>query len=124
MKSLQTSHSAAKVGVRLSELLPGQRRLVLLMAELEFGDIKGLHVRAGQPWFESPPSVTRELKFSERSPSPAEPPGIDFVLRRQVLELLRALESLRDGVVDCVEVRHGLPHRLFLTGPHLEGRAP
>ncbi len=122
MKPLPDSHPAANAEVRVSQLLPGQRRLVHLMAEVGFGEIKRLHVCAGQPSFEPAPSVTRELRFNDRTVSPLRSPGKDFVLCRQVHELLRTLERLGDGMVDRLEIRHGLPNRVFLTDSHIDGR--
>lgn len=97
------------------ESLPqGQKRLVRLMQEIKFGRIEHLHVRAGEPTFDPPPRVMREVKFgSENGPHAATP---DFALKAQVVELLEHLSRLSSGVVDLLEVKGGLPFRMFIKG--------
>ena len=41
----------------------------------------------------------------------------DYLLKQQVVELLRVLDRLGDGVIDALEVKHGLPFRLQYTEP-------
>lgn len=38
----------------------------------------------------------------------------DFLLKRQVVELIEELTGLGDGIVSLIEVKHGLPFRVFL----------
>jgi len=98
--------------VALASLPPAGERLVRLMQELNFGQVWGLVVRDGEPVFDPPPRVVREVKFGgENGPRPETAKG-DFALKAQVRELLAQLESLGDGIVECIEVKHGLPFRM------------
>ncbi|MGD9791229.1 MAG: hypothetical protein AB7Q00_09315 [Phycisphaerales bacterium] len=103
----------AQNAVRTESLRPGARRLVELMQQIGFGRIEHLHVAGGEPVFEPAPKVIREVKF-DREPGqhPADRPP-DFALKRAVVELLAELRQLDDAAV-TIEVRHGLPFRLFM----------
>ena len=98
--------------VALASLSPAGERLVRLMQELNFGQVRDLVVRDGDPVFDPPPRVVREVKFGgENGPRPETAKG-DFALKAQVREMLAQLEALGDGVVECIEVKHGLPFKM------------
>jgi len=95
-----------------SSLSHQQTRLIEVMQELNFGQVQDLVVRDGEPVFDPPPRVVREVKFGgENGPRPESAKG-DFALKVQVRELLAQLEALGDGVVECIEVKHGLPFKM------------
>lgn len=98
-------------------LLPERRRLVELMQRLHFGQIVGLHLRNGRPVLDPPPQLVRDRKLGSepmpRSASPCE----DFLLKQQVVELFAYFDEIGDGVVDLIEIKHGLPFRLQHTEP-------
>jgi len=82
------------------------------MQELNFGQVRNLVIRDGEPVFDPPPRVVREVKFGgENGPRP-EVAKADFALKAQVRELLAQLEAMGDGVVRCIEVKHGLPFKM------------
>jgi hypothetical protein len=100
--------------VALASLSPAGERLVRLMQELNFGQVRDLIVRDGEPVFDPPPRVVREVKFGgENGPRPEAAKG-DFALKAQVREMLARLEALGDGVVECIEVKHGLPFKMIV----------
>lgn len=108
MRSVQRIDSPPS-DVRLSQIPPDRRRLIDLMQWLNFGQIQRLHVRAGEPSFEPLPRVVREIKFAaENGPRP-EAELDDFALKAQVVELFNHCEQLRDGVIECLVVKHGVP---------------
>lgn len=91
-----------------------RKRLVELMQHINFGRVEGLVVRNQQPVLDPPPTVIREVKFgAENGPRP-ELHLDDFTLKSQVVELLDALDDLCDGVIDVLEVKHGLPFRMLI----------
>lgn len=93
-------------------LPPAGARLVELMQGVNFGRIEGLAVRAGAPVLDPPPHVLRDLKFgSENRPRP-EAAQRDFSLKAEVRELFAHLEAMGNGVVGCLEIRHGLPFKM------------
>ena len=93
-------------------LLNGEARLLQIMRQLEFGRIENLTVRAGEPIFNPPPKISRDIKFGSDSDSNQEPPNDDFLLKIHVNELFDHLERIGDGSVAVIEVKHGLPFRL------------
>ena len=110
---------------RTSNLSPACRRLVETLARLGFGVIEGLQVRSGEPVFDPPPNIIREVRFSESTERTApRPRSTDFVLCKQVVALLDTLRELGDGTIARLEVRHGLPHRILIPASSVEGRRP
>ena len=101
-----------------SSLTPARRRMVERLQQLNFGRVEGHLVRGGEPVFGPATRVVREIKFGgENVPQPER--GLDdFVVKAQVVELLRCLSEIGDGRIDVLEVKHGLPFRLILAeGP-------
>ena len=97
-----------------SSLSGPQKRLVELMQRLNFGRIEGLVVQAGQPAFDPLPRIVRDIKIGgENGPRPEAASG-DFALKSQITELLEHLSQLRDGPVEVIEVKNGLPFRLVV----------
>jgi hypothetical protein len=97
-----------------SDLSVARRRLVELMQRLDFGTVEGLRVQAGEPVFDPPPRVVRDVKFGpESAPRPARG-GEDYALKSQVVDLLRLLDEVGSGTIESITVLHGLPFRARL----------
>ena len=93
-------------------LSPSQRRLLGLMQRISFGRIEALVVRDGQPVFDPPPRVIREVKFGgENGPRP-EVAKQDFALKAQVREFFEHLNELDNATIRSVEIKHGLPFKM------------
>ena len=97
-----------------------RRRLVETMQRLNFGRIEGLVIRNGSPVFEPAPKLTQDIKLGAQSGARPELALDDFTLRDSVSELFEHFERVRDGIIDLIEVRHGLPAR-FLATPTWSG---
>jgi hypothetical protein len=95
-----------------ADLCPAGVRLVELMQRINFGRIERLAVRGGEPVFDPPPRVVREIKFGgDNGPRP-ESAKADFSLKSQVCGLFARLEALGDGVILRIDVQHGLPFKM------------
>jgi len=95
-------------------LSPARARLVEVMQRLNFGRVEGLVVRRGEPVLDPPPRVVREVKFcTENGPRP-ETAKDDFALKAQVRELFAHMETMGDGIIARIEVKHGLPFRMIV----------
>lgn len=71
--------------------------------------------RAHQPVFDPPPTMIREHKFAaENGPRP-ELASTDFLLKRQIAELFAFFDERQNGVIDVLEIKHGLPFRMIVT---------
>jgi len=107
---------AVAAAPRKSGLSPSRRRLLTLLQRLNFGRIEGLAVRGGEPVFDPQPRVVREVKFlCENGPRP-ETAMADFALKAQVQDLFAHLEAVGEGVVESIEVKHGLPFKMTVEG--------
>ncbi|MCX5674887.1 MAG: hypothetical protein NTX87_07750 [Planctomycetota bacterium] len=93
-------------------LSPRRRALVELMQHINFGRVEGLVVRGGEPVFDPPPRVIRAVKMGGDNGGRPEMRLTNFELRQEVLELFEHIERLGDGVVRCIEVKHGLPFHM------------
>ena len=98
--------------ITLASLPSERRRLLKRMQQINFGRIENLVLKGGQPVLSPSPRVVREVKFGgENGPCP-EASIEDFALKAQVVELLRYMDKLQDGVIGVLEIKHGLPFRM------------
>lgn len=100
--------------VTKAQLTPSQRCLVEWMQRMYFGRIEGLRVQVGEPVCDPPPRCIREIKLGKEAVSHPLIECEDFALREEVLDLLAQMKRIDDGVIQLVEVRHGLPVRMVL----------
>ena len=99
-----------------ASLSPAKRRLVELMQELNFGRIEGLGIQGGEPVFQPPPRVVREVKLGADHGPRGELEKEDFALKSQVVELFELLTRLGNGKVERLQVKHGLPFLIHIEG--------
>ncbi|GIW90019.1 MAG: hypothetical protein KatS3mg109_0451 [Pirellulaceae bacterium] len=98
-----------------ASLSPARRRLLELFQRVNFGRVERLSIQNAEPVLEPPPRVIREIKFGgENGPRP-ELEAHDFLLKTQVVELFEHFDRLGTGIVDVIEVKHGLPFRMIVT---------
>lgn len=79
------------------------------MQSVNFGRIENMAVRNGEPLFDPAPRVLRTIRFAAANGNRPELHTGDFAVKREVLDLFGHLDALSDGVVQFIEVRHGLP---------------
>jgi len=92
-----------------------RQRLVALMQTINFGRIEDLNVRGGDPVFDGSPRVVHEFKFGgENGPRPEREVG-DLMLKNQVGDLFRQVDRLGTATIEVLEVKHGLPFRMFVA---------
>ncbi|MBZ5623504.1 MAG: hypothetical protein LAQ69_33000 [Acidobacteriia bacterium] len=96
-----------------SSLSTQQRRLLETLQKTNFGRIERLTVRGGEPVFDPPPRIVKDVKLgaAENGVRP-ELAAIDFALKREHVELFENLRLIGDGTVESLEVKSGLPFRL------------
>lgn len=68
----------------------------------------------GQPVFDPPPRLVREVKFGAHNGPRPEAALRDFVLKAQLVEFFAWLDMFGDGVIERLEVQHGLPFRIVV----------
>lgn len=91
-----------------------QIQLLNLMQEINFGRIESLAVQDGKPTFNPTPVIVREIKFgSGQCTSPGERPDC-FALKSQCVELFHEINKISNGLIESIEVKHGLPFRMVI----------
>lgn len=96
-------------------LSPNRRRLLELLQKVNFGRLESIRFQNGEPLFEPHPIVVREHKFASENGARPEIHASNFQLKQQVVELFEYFDEIRNGVVDVLEVKHGLPFRMMVT---------
>jgi hypothetical protein len=89
-----------------------------LMQCINFGRIEGLAVHDGEPILDPLPVIVREHKFGGENGPRSELAADDFLLKQQVIELFAFIDELQNGVIDVLEIKHGLPFRMIVTEGH------
>jgi hypothetical protein len=116
--ALDSAERILKVSENLSfaSLPPERQQLLKRMQEANFGRFESLVIRGGQPVLDPPPRLIREIKFGgENGPRP-EVAIEDFALKAHVIDLFCRFDELNNGVIDVLEIKHGLPFRMIITG--------
>lgn len=90
-----------------------RKHLLHLMQENPFSRIENLTVVNGQPRFEPTTKVIAEHKFGANDGPRREAQLADFVLKKEHVELFQQLEKIGSGELLTLEVRGGLPFRMF-----------
>ena len=78
------------------------------------GQIIDLVVREAQPVFAEHTEVLVDLKLDGDESPRAEQHLEDYVLCAELVRLFGALDEIRDGVIEHVEVRAGIPRRIVV----------
>lgn len=101
--------------LRFSDLSSARQALVRLFQDVDFGQILDLQEGNTEPVWNPGPRVLAEVRLDiEETPRPeGELP--DFNLSSEVQRLMRQLDQLKDGRVEKIEFRAGIPRRLVLT---------
>lgn len=90
-------------------LTPARRDLLALFQRVNFGRVERLVVRSGQPVLDPAPEAVQLLKFPGDNDRRREADAGDFALKAEVVAFFAALDELGTGMLERVEVRHGLP---------------
>lgn len=96
----------------MASLTDPRKHLVREMQRINFGRIESLRYSDSEPELDPMPPRVREHKFSgENGPRP-EFATDDFLLKQQVVELFAFFDQMRNGVIEVLEIKHGLPFRM------------
>lgn len=89
------------------------KHLLRIMQENPFSRIENLSVTNGKPQFEPTTKVIVEHKFGANDCQRREAELADFVLKKEHLDLLQQFDEIGSGVILTLEVKGGLPFRMF-----------
>ncbi|MBI3681128.1 MAG: hypothetical protein HY235_12120 [Acidobacteria bacterium] len=107
---------------RFSDLCAPRQALVRLLQTVNYGQVRGLVVRAGQPVFHPEPTVLMDVRLDSDESARPEIELADFVLRHEVRRLMAQFDQLKEGVVERIEVRAGIPRRVLIEANLTEVR--
>jgi hypothetical protein len=100
--------------MQFADLSPAWQRLLRLFQTIHFGRVEELEIRNGEPVFSPEPRVFLELKL-DTADGPRPERRLDrFELRSQVERFIGQVARMKDGTVERIEVRHGLPFRMVI----------
>ncbi|MGI8991924.1 MAG: hypothetical protein ACR2I2_20375 [Bryobacteraceae bacterium] len=95
----------------ICDLLPTEQWLIAAMEQIGFGRMEFLQIRDGQLVLDPRPDIIRDVKFAANK-SDKDKPNSDFPLKRQLIELLEYIRSVRQGEIRSLFIRHGLPFQM------------
>jgi hypothetical protein len=106
------THPPKSPTLRLSNLSPQRQHLVRLCQRLNFGSIRGLAIREGDPVFDPPPLLFADVKLDRDDPPRPETELADFDLVQEVVHLMNRLDDLITTTIELLEIRAGIPRRV------------
>jgi hypothetical protein len=108
---------------RFSQLSPARQALVRTLQAVNFGELQGIQVQDADPIFDGTPVVILDAKLDKEEVPRPELDLADFALSAEVLRLMSRLDELKNGMIQHLEVRAGLPRRLVFELRLLEALA-
>jgi len=98
---------------KLSGLPAACKHLLRIMQENPYCQIEQLAVVNGQPRFEPTTKIIAEHKFGGNDGPRREAELGEYSLKKEHLDLFRQFDEIGSGVILSLEVRGGLPFRMF-----------
>jgi hypothetical protein len=111
------TRSPAERALRFSELSLPRQRLVRICQMLNYGSIRRLEIKHGEPVFEPPPLLAVDLKLDRVGQARTEVELQDFLLRDELLRLMHHFDHLPNTTVELLEVYVGIPRRVVFISP-------
>lgn len=94
-----------------------RQALIELMQDRDHGWFENLEIRDREPVIDTQLDSYRDIKFDAEN-GPREELGLDdFVLKAKHVELFEFFDRLRDGIIQRLEFRNGLPCRMVVKEP-------
>jgi len=100
--------------LRFSDLSPHRQAFVRECQQIGFGAIHRLSIVAAEPVFSEETEVLLDLKLDGDDRPRPEHALSDFALCAEIVRLFAELEVIREGVIENVEVRAGVPRRIAI----------
>src|ERR1035438_3730479 len=107
---------------RLTQLSAPRQALVRLFQSVNFGQIIGLAIENGDPVFHPEPTVLLDVKLDADEGERQEADLPDFALRAEVGRLVSRLPQPKNGRIERIEVRSGVPRRVVIERRLTEAR--
>lgn len=99
---------------RFVQLSRARQAFVRTLQAVNFGELQDIRIQNGEPVFNGSASVVIDLKLDKDEGLRPEIGLADFALNTEVFRMMTRLDELKNGVIQRLEVRAGIPHRLVL----------
>jgi len=101
----------------LSHLTPARQQLVRYCQALNYGTIRAIEVRSGDPVLSPAPTVLYDWRLDADERPRTETGLRDFESRHEVQRLIEKLDQIGHAWIEQIEVRAGLPRRMTIEVP-------
>ena len=101
--------------LRFSDLSPSRQALVRLCQDVNFGQIVDLQVANAEPIWNPGPTILSEVRLDMDDVPRPEGTLSDFSISSEIQRLMSQLDQLKDGRIEKIEIRQGIPRRLVLS---------
>lgn len=85
-----------------------------LVRETQFGSVRRFRLSDGQPVFDDGTEIGVEYKLSGLEPQREVMDDETYLKRPQVRTMFTRFRQLRNGIVECLDVRDGLPFKMVV----------
>jgi hypothetical protein len=99
---------------RFTQLSAPRQVLVRLCQSVNFGQILEVAIKNGDPVFYPEPTVLVDVRLDSEDDKRQEADLPDFALRAEVCRLMARLDELKNGRIERIEVRSGIPRRVII----------
>lgn len=96
-------------------LSASRQSLVRLMQQLNFGQVRNLEIRQGDPVLGPSVVTVEDIKLDGQREPRTEMNLTDFALKEQHLILFQEMDRIGTGHLEELFIRHGLPCRFLLA---------
>ena len=107
----------------LSQLSAPRQMLARLCQAMNYGYIQRLEVKNSEPIVNPETLVWVEIRLDADEGARAEVDLADFAVSHKISQLMARLDEIRNGTIEKIEVRAGIPRRLVLSSPPSGGAA-
>ena len=94
------------------QITSAQRDFARLVRETRFGSIEHIRLNGGQPVIDANLEVRVVFRLSGVEPPLEVMTDNDYLGRPQVRAMFERFEQVREGIVECLDVRDGLPFKM------------
>ena len=100
-----------------SDLSPERRSLIERMQALNFGCIRNIEIRGGEPRFTPATTIQRLVRLGGQNQPRPEVALDDFVLKDKIVQLFDTFDQLGEGRILKLTIKAGLPFDMTLEEP-------
>jgi len=97
-----------------------RKRLLKLMQDISFGRFENLTIHEGEPVFDPPMRIVREVLLGRRGHNKPTSPSREYELKTQTVELFEYFDRVQNGMIPLLKVQDGLPFQLQLEEPVIQ----